>query len=274
MSNHNPVQKPFGTYALKGYKKTFLNIAQKLDRSWLNFRLAMIMRKLVIQNKIQIIDAEIMGIKGRFYPLQNLGDRFILFLPQYFDYVEFELLAKYLKHDDVFLDIGANTGMYSLWALKFIKAKGNILSIEPNPKTFECLSYNIGLNDKKGVVVPLNIGVADKETSFQLYVDPNNLGGATIFDAPAHYQKVEIRCQDLKTILDSQQIKKVDAIKIDIEGAEALALNKFFEDAPKSLYPKLIIIESVENIDFLSLGYKFEGKLKSHNSIFKFIEDK
>ncbi|MDQ3393033.1 MAG: hypothetical protein M3512_02780 [Bacteroidota bacterium] len=74
---------PFGTYALKGYKKLFFDIAQTFDRSWLNFRLAMILRKLVLQNKLQIVDAEILGMKARFYPLQNLGDRFILFLPNF-----------------------------------------------------------------------------------------------------------------------------------------------------------------------------------------------
>ncbi|MDQ3393032.1 MAG: FkbM family methyltransferase [Bacteroidota bacterium] len=127
-------------------------------------------------------------------------------------------MAKELRSDDVFLDIGANVGMYSIWASKFISKKGNVIAIEPNPLTFQRLSYSIALNDKNGVIVPLNIGVADNETSFDLYVDPTNSGGATIMVKPAHFNKVEIQCQELTAILERQGINKIDVMKIDIGG--------------------------------------------------------
>jgi FkbM family methyltransferase len=248
-------------------------LAQGLNRNWLNKRIGMVLRKMVLQNKLKIVDDEVLGIKVRFYPLENLGDRFLLFLPKFYDYREFELLSQTLRPDHFFLDIGANVGMYSLWASKYIRTPRHILALEPNPATFGRLSYNISLNDQQGVIVPQQLGVADQEKSFELYVDPTNLGGATITEQPSFYKPVKINCKPLKAILEEQGVKQVDVMKIDIEGAEALALNQFFTDAPRSLYPRIILIESPEGIDFEGFGYTFLERTRHHNSIFQ-LQDK
>ncbi len=268
MSTFNSRQEPFGTFALHGYKKSLLNLAQSLNRNWLNFKFGLVLRKMVLQNKVKVVDAEALGIKARFYPLDNLGDRYMLFLPNFYEYIEFDLLAKTLKPSDVFVDIGANMGIYSIWASRFISESGRVLALEPNPICYERLNYNVSLNPHASKVTALQVGVADRATSFELSLDPTNLGGATIMENKNQY-KVTIQCQPLLAILEEQGIKHIDALKIDIEGAEAVALNQFFKDAPRSLYPRMILIETTDNIDFDGLGYTFIERTKTHNSIFK-----
>jgi FkbM family methyltransferase len=259
---------PFGTYSLSGYRKFLLQTAQAMPRSWLNKRLALIMRKMVLQNRIQIIDEEVLGIRMRFFPLENIVDRTFLFLPNFYDYSEFAFLTKNLRPDDVFLDIGANVGIYSLYAAQTIKTAHSIFALEPNPRAYERLRYNVKVNQLTEVIVPLNIGVADQESTFTLSVNPTNMGGATLEEVPG-YSRIKIYCKPLKTIVEEQNIRRIDVMKIDIEGAEALALNRFFADVPRSLYPKVIIIESPDNIEFENLGYTLIQRTATHNSIFQ-----
>jgi FkbM family methyltransferase len=260
---------PYGTFALTGYRKWLLSLAQGLNRSWLNKRIGLVLRKMVLQNRLQIVDEEVLGIKSRFYPLQNLGDRYLLFLPNFYEHREFEFLSHILKPQDVFLDIGANVGIYSLWAAKFIVAPRQILALEPNPITYSRLQYNISFNNCQEKIVPIHAGVADQETTFELFVDPTNLGGATITEQPPSYHPVSIHCRPLFSILQEHKIERVDVMKIDIEGAEALALNAFYKEAPRSLYPRIVLIESPQNIDFEGLGYTFLQRTRSHNTILR-----
>ena len=49
-----------------------------------------------------------------------------------------------------------------------------------------------------------------------------------------------------KTLLElvrEREMRAIDAIKLDVEGAEDIILDPFLRDAPKSLYPQLLIIE-------------------------------
>jgi FkbM family methyltransferase len=261
-------QAPYGTYALTGYEKVLFNVAQGLGKSWLDKRIGLVLRKLVLKNRKKIIDAEVFGFRARFFPLDDLGDRHLLFLPGFFNDVEFTLLSQILQPDDVFVDIGANVGMFSLWASKFITAQGHILALEPNPVAYDRLRFNLSLNDPHGAVLPLHIGVADRESSFDLYVDPTNLGSASILSHSSGLPVQKIHCRPLLTILRENGFTRIDALKIDIEGAEALALNPFFQHAPRSLYPRVVIIETDDNIDFRGFGYTFRERTKANNSIY------
>lgn len=57
-------------------------------------------------------------------------------------------------------------------------------------------------------------------------------------------------------------------MKIDIERAEPLVMNKFFEEAPDELLPGINMIETDRGIPFQSKGYEFLKRTHSHNSIY------
>ena len=54
---------------------------------------------------------------------------------------------------------------------------------------------------------------------------------------------IRVPAVTLLELLTSEGFTRLDALKLDVEGAEDLILDPFFRDAPASLHPALIIIE-------------------------------
>jgi FkbM family methyltransferase len=258
--------EPYGHYKLKSYRKVLYNLAQRLPANFICKKLGLVLRKLVLQNKLRVIDADPLGFKLRFYPLDNLGDRFMLFLPQFYEKEEFELIAEILKEDSVFVDIGANAGVYSLVAAKQINSRGKIIAIEPNPLMVERFKTNLRFNNSEDLVEILQNGVADKAGEFHLAIDAKNMGGSSIINDYGG-EKIKIQCYPLLELLE-RRIDKIDILKIDVEGADALVMNVFLKTAPKNLFPRYIMIETPDNLDVESFGYQIRKKLEQ-NTIYE-----
>jgi FkbM family methyltransferase len=244
------------------------NLAQKLPQNTFGFKTALVLRKLTLQNQVRIVDETLLGFRLRLYPLDNLGDRFLLFMPKFYEHNEFQLMAQVLRPDSVFIDIGGNMGIYSFMAAKFITEKGRILSFEPNPIMLDRFKYNSAINDLDGRIAIEPVGVADKESSFTLSLPNKNMGGASIIVEHGE-DHLQIRCRPLLDVLREHHITHIDLLKIDIEKADAIALKPFLERAPQELFPKMIFIESDEDIDLVAFGYKFISRSKSLNSVYR-----
>lgn len=224
--------------------------------------LAPIVRKAIV-NRPSILPLDVcvgdMKLRCRF--VDNYSEKKFVFTPWRYDKRERDLLALTLQKGGVFVDIGANVGLYTLTAHKAMAGKkGRILAFEPNPETFERLNFNLGANnvdsDSQPEVIVLNIGVADRETTFTLNVDGSNLGESSIVDKnrvkpkkqKAKHTTVEIQCRPLLDVLQEHSIHVIDALKIDIEGAEDIALAPFFDKAPDNLLPGTLFIENSAHI--------------------------
>ena len=242
----------FGKYSLTGWRARLLNLAQTMPATWLGKRLALICRKLVLKNGPAIIDSTIDQIHFRLHMRDNVSERKFLFLPQFFDVYERKLLNQHLGSNSVFVDIGANAGIYTLTAA----ARGaKVLAVEPNPAVLERLYFNLVANDLSEKVATVQKGVANTTGSFELKLDPDNLGGSSLLtrnsvtkssDTRKNAASLTINCDLLENILLHAGINSIDILKIDIEGAEDQALIPFFETASKSLYPQFFIIENSE----------------------------
>lgn len=77
-----------------------------------------------------------------------------------FDYEDSMFLLDHLNEDDLFVDVGANVGHFSLLAAS---KKAKVIAIEPIPDTFRRLNENVVLNNFEKLINLLNIGVADKK---------------------------------------------------------------------------------------------------------------
>ena len=78
-------------------------LAQILPKNIISFKIALILRKITLRNKVKIIDQTQFDLKLRLFPMDNLGDRFLLFLPKFFEYDEFQLMSQCLKEDSIFI---------------------------------------------------------------------------------------------------------------------------------------------------------------------------
>ena len=55
--------------------------------------------------------------------------------------------------------------------------------------------------------------------------------------------ETRIEARTLLQLMNDENVTAIDALKIDVEGAEDKILSPFFRDAPRSLWPRLILIE-------------------------------
>lgn len=121
-----------------------------------------------------------------------------------------------LKPGDVFVDIGANVGYFSLLASQICN---EVISFEPNPACLAQLNRNVEINKRKNIDVR-PVGLADKCGIAEFHVDnASNIGGGSLRDGSG--EKFSVKLDTLDKQLSSQPIR---LIKIDIEGAEVLAL--------------------------------------------------
>ena len=175
-------------------------------------------------------------------------------MPRLYDRTEYDFIRSTLPRAGVFVDIGANAGLYSLWAAAAVGSKGRVLAIEPNPEMIERLRFNIAANDYQGRIEIVPLAIGDEPGESQLWLDPSNLGGASL-DRQDSDTALSVPVEPLLAVLTARGIDHIDIMKLDIEGYEDTALLPFLGEAPPALLPKAIIIEDSRSqwrVDLLS----------------------
>jgi FkbM family methyltransferase len=235
------MKQPFGTYApQKDANLLRLLTKSGLSRGKLNkWNIAQWRAK-----GYRKVDIVIRDIRYRLGILRNTTDAKILTSSKYYEEREIKALASTClgskRTDGAFIDIGANTGYYSL-SLAKIGVK-RILAIEPNPPTLEMLRINVALNNwnEQIAVIPSCVGEQGEVDFYQ----SGGLGSASIVEKDhPNSTPIRVKSAPLIQILKENNIQRVDALKIDVEGFEDQALEPFFEQENQSFWPKTLVIE-------------------------------
>jgi FkbM family methyltransferase len=123
---------------------------------------------------------------------------------------------------DIIFDVGAGVGTSALLFSQAIGPRGKVYSFEPDPDSYRRLVKMIKLLGLKNIT-PLQLGIVDVVGKITLYRD--SMAGVTnsIFrnDLPEH---CEINVTTLDNFVEENAIKKIDLLKMNIEGAETLAI--------------------------------------------------
>lgn len=237
---------PFGTYAPSAWQARLIGLMRRMPDSWLGRRTAFVLRRLAMMPMRRPLDIEVFGQRMRLSPFNNVSEKRILFTPQYFDPAERALLARRLKGDFVFIDVGANIGGYALFMAAHAGGGARILAVEPQPEMFRRLAYNIAQNPGCPVKA-LPCALADREGTMTLFVDAENRGESSVKIlgwSGETGQSVSVPARTLLSLVAEEGLERIDALKIDIEGAEDIVLAPFLRDAPRSLLPELVLIEN------------------------------
>lgn len=237
--------KPFGHFKPDD---SLLNLIQKcrhLPNSWWGKQKAQWMRKSIMKSAKLPMDLVLEGAAIRCFLTDNISERGFVFMPWRFDQQERTFLLNHLPKDGVFVDVGANVGIYSCLALSVLKEKGHVVAIEPNPPVAKRLAFNLestSIHHKsEAKITIIDHGVSDQSGEFSLYLNQNNLGASSL--KASRGEKITIQCFPLLDTLKAQKLKHIDAMKVDIEGAEDLALVPFIENAPEGMLPSVLIFE-------------------------------
>lgn len=270
---------PFGSYAPAGLNVALIRISHMWPRPIA--RLAAEALKRIYAASAQPLDLEVEGARFRFYLADNYTEKKYAFTPWRYDTKERSYIRNNLPRDGVFVDIGANVGVYSLTAARQLGEGGRLLAFEPNPPTMARLGFNVEATRRIAVKWPaielLPLGVSSKDECLSLHINDHNLGNCSIAKDTGSNNGgvINIQCRPLLDVLVERNVSKIDILKIDIEGAEDIALSPFLEKAPESLLPKHILIENSEHqwkMDLFGLiqekGYRlvFKNRL---NSVFR-----
>lgn len=171
-----------------------------------------------------------------------------------FEEEELSFVKQILTDGDIFIDIGANVGLFSLIASDCIGATGSIISFEPSPITFNRLQENISLNAIENSDLR-NIGLSNQSGELSFYVSDNGYDAWDSF-APSQDNKLQktiaVAVSSLDKELEQVDKSRIKLVKIDVEGWEKYVLiggeNLFTHYAP------IVMVEFTEENTF-NAGY-------------------
>jgi FkbM family methyltransferase len=247
-----------------------------MPANWLGRRLALLSRRLAMLGAGEWVDGESEGVRLRVARRGNVSDRKFLFMPQFVDHYERDLLRQRAARGGYFLDIGANAGVYSLTLAQRYAALGGgrVLAFEPNPAMAARLRANAGFNSFGKLIEVYPLALADRDGRMQLTLHASNLGQSSL-SGEGSGPVVEVETRTLEGFLREQSLGAADGMKIDVEGAEDRVLAGFMRDADQNLLPRCIVIENSQadwSEDlfglFASRGYRLLRRTRM-NSVFE-----
>ncbi len=187
-----------------------------------------------------------------------------------------EWIERFLKENDVFYDVGANVGAYSLVAAKFFKGNVKVYAFEPAFTTFPKLCKNVLINKCQESIIPLQIALSDT-TTIDIFNYHNLTPGGALhaLGKPVDYKgdiftpifKQPVLSYRIDDLINQFNVPTPNHMKLDIDGNEFKVL-KGAEKTLDSPLMKSILLEIEEGntdisriIEFLACkGIKFHSK--------------
>lgn len=204
---------------------TFVNLARAARSTHRFFRFTSWYRKLFAKaTDPTVILPVTMGDQQ--LPMElHLNDHvdFQLFYYGAFEPKEGELVKSLLKPGDIMIDLGANIGYYTIFAANLVGTTGEIHAFEPIPSTFARLATNTQLNNLQNVRLN-QCAASDQHGTVDMYDFPGNSGSNSFGKHPEATTSFSVPTIRLDDYVKEHGLKKITLIKMDIEGAEVLAL--------------------------------------------------
>lgn len=193
--------------------------------------------------------------------------------PETVDWIE-----SYFQPGDVFFDVGANVGPYSLIAAKFLQENIKVYAFEPGFANYAQLCRNIHLNNCADIIIPLQVALS-KQTSLETFNYSNLISGGALHSlgAPVDYKgdvfepvaKMSVLAYKIDDFIPQFQVSIPNHLKIDVDGIEFEILQGATETL-QNLQVKSVILELEEGrgdanavVDFLA-ERKFRLLSKHH----------
>jgi FkbM family methyltransferase len=130
------------------------------------------------------------------------------------------IIRKHVLPGMVVLDIGANVGFFTLMFSRAVGISGTVFAFEPIPLTFAALTQNLALNGIDNVEA-INVAASDHDGELEFRIP---IGGASMASYRWHKDAINVNRVVVKSVLidafKELSGKRIDFVKIDVEGAE------------------------------------------------------
>jgi FkbM family methyltransferase len=202
-----------------------------------------ILKHYYLKEKIKIIHTTFLNVEMLVRANEDVG---IAILANRFETAELEYIKNELKNDSVFIDIGSNTGVYSL----LVASKSSDIKVhafDPIKLNTSLLSSSIDINSFSNITVNETcVGDYDGTVEFSISSDS---AYSSILDSgrKSELKKVNLPIVKLDTYAREMGLSKIDIVKIDVEGAEKLViLGASYILSNSLLRPKLMMVELLD----------------------------
>ncbi|MEM4204149.1 MAG: FkbM family methyltransferase [Candidatus Methanomethylicaceae archaeon] len=135
-----------------------------------------------------------------------------------YEYAKRIVFERTIRENSVVFDIGVHVGFYTLLAAVLIGPRGKVFAFEPFPANLVYLKEHLRLNDIDNVVV-IEAAVSEKSGIAFFDEGPNSSMGHL-----SQERRLQIRTVSIDELVTEKELPVPDYIKMDIEGAEMLAL--------------------------------------------------
>jgi len=168
----------------------------------------------------------------------------IFFLDKY-EESELKFIKKSINKGDVFIDIGANIGIHSLFASNLVGEKGKVISFEPFSINYNSLIKNISLNNSRNIVLE-KLAISAKESLVNIFYNCKDYNFGMASSYLTNYTNSEkVKSTTLDLYLKNKSFDRIDFIKLDIEGGEYPALLGMKNSLKK--YHPILLVEILDN---------------------------
>lgn len=224
---------------------------------WRKLRIALTPHSALLRTKLQN------GALLEGYNRPGYGGRGVYV---YRDSLEPELyyLQHFLGEGDVFVDVGANVGLFTVKAAKEVGNDGLVIAIEPFVETAFRLSRNVRANGYSNVRIRnFCIGRATQHARLHLNKGkPNSFSLVRNGDADS----ISVLSVSLDDLCRWEQLERLDYLKIDVEGAEAAVLEGG-QEAIRRFRP-IVQVEVTKRNSSLGYDYRRFTATQSINNLF------
>ncbi len=186
---------------------------------------------------IELSDGAFIEVNSKFNSVST-----VLLRQDEYEDTEIDLFKANVSSGDVVFDVGGNVGLYSIAAARIAKSV-NVFTFEPVPDTLKELRSNVVKNKVENQVKIIPKALSSKAGT--MYITTEYHSSNYITNANSEQQKTMIRVTTIDNFAKQEKIKRIDMIKMDIEGHELEAL-KGAQRSIERFRPK-ILIEIYEN---------------------------
>ncbi|HVB99615.1 MAG TPA: FkbM family methyltransferase [Candidatus Dormibacteraeota bacterium] len=194
------------------------------------------------------VDGHRMQLAGKHAPSPALA---CAVLDGHYERATRALVERLLPPGGTFIDVGAHVGLYTLVAARRVGPGGRVYAFEPEPNNFQLLTQNIQRNGYANVT-PVPCAVCERTGQSPLFVSRQGNDRHSLFRnprSPIREQRQAVETTTLDDFLASAGWPEIDLVKMDIEGAEPLAIAGMSRMLGRSSRMHLIVEFSPEMLE-------------------------
>lgn len=228
-----------------------------------NFKIMKKLNHMILKNGAKdftIIDGHRMHLdKGDAANICMLGE---------YEPTETNFAKENIKEGNTVIDLGAHIGYFTLQFARLVGESGRVIAIEPDEENMKILKKNVEENGYKNVIF-IRKAISEKEGKIKLFLNEKHHGNHSLYNSDERVNFYEVETLNLQDLIKKFN-EEIDFIKMDIEGAEFIAVNQMssflknkknikviFEYCP--LHLKDAGVSEKEFLDKVnSLGFKFK----------------